>query len=237
MEATLPGVKTFQYRLQDGPAVDRDGEPWFVETDVRHVLGLRGNSYHRKRLLDTEKGAHVVGTPGGPQAMHIVSETAVYTLIMRNDTPEVQPFQTWVAEVIKEVRKTGRYELPVRLAPEPALTADTSRRELAVRAIAVEVNLGERFGIPRIPCLQARAKLAKEAVQALSEKFQINAGYSDAFICPRANDCPIKSGSEPYVSVQTRPLVRNVAIFPFTQCGEMPVHAGLVSGGFSLIVP
>jgi hypothetical protein len=36
-----------------------------------------------------------------------------------------------------------------------------------------------------------------------------NAGYSDAFIFPQANDCPIKSYSEPYVSVQMRPLVLN----------------------------
>jgi predicted nucleic acid-binding protein len=35
-----------------------------------------------------------------------------------------------------------------------------------------------------------------------------NERYSDAFIFLQANDCPIKSYSEPYVSVQMRPLVR-----------------------------
>lgn len=87
-----------------------DGEPWFVAKDVCDILGIE---WHRNALatLDAdEKRGVLVHTLGGDQEVSSVSESGLYTLILRSRKPEAKAFKRWITrEVLPSIRKTGLY--------------------------------------------------------------------------------------------------------------------------------
>ncbi|EIG0840489.1 Bro-N domain-containing protein [Salmonella enterica subsp. enterica serovar Newport] len=92
-----------------------DGNPWFSAKDVSDALGLRNSRKAIAILDDDEKGVTSSYTPGGMQAVNVISESGLYTLILRcRDavTPGTIPyrFRKWVTgEVLPQIRRTGRY--------------------------------------------------------------------------------------------------------------------------------
>ena len=92
-----------------------DGNPWFSAKDVSDALGLRNSRNAIAMLDDDEKGVTSSYTPGGMQAVNVISESGLYTLILRcRDavTPGTIPyrFRKWVTgEVLPQIRRTGRY--------------------------------------------------------------------------------------------------------------------------------
>ncbi|MBB6253034.1 phage antirepressor KilAC domain-containing protein [Nitrospirillum iridis] len=119
--------------------LQREGEPWFVLADVCRALNLTNPSMAAGRLDDDEKmtisntEGHS-GRRGGAQAFTIVSESGLYTIILRCQgamTPGSVPhrFRKWVTgEVLPAIRKTGGYMVA---APEE------TPEQLALRAMAV----------------------------------------------------------------------------------------------------
>lgn len=90
--------------------VDDQDVPWFVAKDVCEVLGIVKVSNTVALLDDDERGAHTVGTPSGPQQMNIVSESGLYSLILRSRKPEAKRFKRWVThDVLPSIRRTGQY--------------------------------------------------------------------------------------------------------------------------------
>lgn len=111
-----------------------DGEPWFVASDVASILDM-GNVHSSLALLDDdERGIHSVETPSAPQSMAIVSESGLYSLILRSRKAEAKPFKRWVThDVIPSIRKTGSYgTAAVRELPRDFAEA--------LRALATEVE-------------------------------------------------------------------------------------------------
>ncbi|HAW2306949.1 TPA: BRO-like protein [Escherichia coli] len=96
-------------------AVMVDGNPWFVATDVCNAIGIKHSASAMRALDEDEKGVHSMHTPGGHQDFTIISESGLYTLILRcRDavTPGTIPyrFRKWVTgEVLPQIRRTGRY--------------------------------------------------------------------------------------------------------------------------------
>ncbi|WP_312293277.1 BRO-N domain-containing protein [Atlantibacter hermannii] len=96
-------------------AVMVDGNPWFVATDVCNAIGIKHSASAMRALDEDEKGVHSMHTPGGHQDFTIISESGLYTLILRcRDavTPGTIPyrFRKWVtSEVLPQIRRTGRY--------------------------------------------------------------------------------------------------------------------------------
>lgn len=92
-----------------------DGNPWFAAKDVCNALGLRNSRKAIGMLDDDEKGVTSSYTPGGMQAVNVINESGLYTLILRcRDavTPGTIPyrFRKWVTgEVLPQIRQTGRY--------------------------------------------------------------------------------------------------------------------------------
>ena len=95
--------------------VERGGEPWFVAVDVCRCLELTNSRKAVAALDEDEKGVTLSDTPGGQQEVAIISESGLYTLILRSrkaTTPgSVQHrFRKWVtADVLPTIRKTGGY--------------------------------------------------------------------------------------------------------------------------------
>ena len=88
----------------------RCSDPWFVAKDACDCLELTNVSKACQTLDEDEKGITKVYTLGGSQDMMLISESGLYTLIMRSNKPEAKVFRKWVtSEVLPSIRKTGGY--------------------------------------------------------------------------------------------------------------------------------
>ncbi len=95
--------------------VGDDGELMFVAVDVCNILEISDTSQAVGRLDQDEKGTCKVRTLGGVQDLLGLTESGLYTLVIRSNKPQAKPFRRWVThEVLPQIRKTGRYETPTR---------------------------------------------------------------------------------------------------------------------------
>lgn len=137
----------FNYEDTKVRVLDVNGEPWFVATDVAHVLGIGESSRITRMVDDEDKGWHKVPTPGGEQRMTIVNESGLYTALIRSNHPAAKPFRKWVtAEVLPTIRRHGMYATPetvdrmladpdtaIRLLTE--IKSERARRQEAERSL------------------------------------------------------------------------------------------------------
>ena len=147
-------ISTFTNPVSGSPirVVDIDGNPWFVTTDIARALGRSSALHIRKSLADDEKGMIVVHTLGGPQSVGVVSESGLYRLLMRSNSPHARPFQDWIAtEVLPSIRKNGIYVAGQERLP----TGEMSDDELLATAVLRAGALIERLKAERA----ARAKV------------------------------------------------------------------------------
>ena len=109
----------FDFNGQAVRVIDIDGEPWFVAADVAVILGYR-EAYDLTRGLDEdEKGPQIVRTPGGDQSMTCISESGLYSAILRSRVEGAKAFKKWVTgTVLPAIRKTGSYGAPKELTFE-----------------------------------------------------------------------------------------------------------------------
>lgn len=112
---TTPSVFSFESNSTIR-AVSVNGAPWFVAADVCNAIGIKHSASAMRALDSDEKGVHSMHTPGGQQDFTIISESGLYTLILRcRDavTPGTIPyrFRKWVtSEVLPAIRQTGQYQ-------------------------------------------------------------------------------------------------------------------------------
>ncbi|ENT4449075.1 BRO family protein [Salmonella enterica] len=105
----------FSFGDKEIRVTDKNGDPWFVAKDVCDVLGISNNRDGISRLDDDEKDVALTDTLGGQQEVAVVSESGMYTLVLRcRDAikPGTIPhsFRKWVtSEVLPAIRKNGIY--------------------------------------------------------------------------------------------------------------------------------
>ena len=122
-----PAPAVFHFNSQAITVILKDGDPWFIASEVCAALELRNHSQVVSRLDDDEKGVHKMDTLGGKQEATIISEPGLYRLTGRSNKPAAKTFNRWVChDVLPAIRKTGRYEAtqsaPVAIAaPETEL--------------------------------------------------------------------------------------------------------------------
>lgn len=137
----------FDYEGAEIRTLLKDGEPCFVAKDVCDVLGLADVSMSVRNLDDDEKGTSNVCTPGGSQEMTVITESGLYTLIMKSRKPEAKKFRKWVTqEVLPTIRKTGAYLTPETLSemlakPENAIKLFETLKEERERRVALEEKI------------------------------------------------------------------------------------------------
>ena len=130
----------FRFSSQAVRVIVRDDEPWFVANDVCAALGLDNSRMATDRLDDDEKGVTSIDTLGGAQAMTVISESGLYSLVLASRKPEAKPFKKWVtSEVLPAIRKSGRYEVGDQLPAvvrSPRLEASMARMADSVATLA-----------------------------------------------------------------------------------------------------
>lgn len=108
-------ISAFNFENAAIRVITIDNEPWFIAKDLCEALNLSNSRMALLALDDDEKGVSSTYTLGGEQELSIVSESGMYTLILRcrdavkkGSVPH--RFRKWVtAEVLPQIRKTGQY--------------------------------------------------------------------------------------------------------------------------------
>lgn len=98
---------------------DDKGDPLFCALDVCSALG---HSNHRKALADLVDAddvtsGYIIDSKGRRQRTNFVNESGMYALIFGSRLQSAKDFKRWVThDVLPSIRKTGRYEVQVKLA-------------------------------------------------------------------------------------------------------------------------
>ena len=167
----------FNYEDQPVRVVTIDGEPWFVAADVARILGHSEAAAMTRTLDDDEKGLHTVQTPGGDQALSIVSESGLYSAILRSRLAQARPFRRWVtSEVLPQIRKTGSY----------SATPQLSEDQIVQQALAITAA--------RIEKLTAQLAIAQPKADAFDRWLSSNVHYGVAEVAQALHDLGASMG-------------------------------------------
>lgn len=121
---------------------DDRGEPWFVASDVAIVLGYSHVPHMTRMLDDDEKGVQNLDTPGGKQSMTVISESGLYTCILKSRRPEAKQFRKWVTSVVlPSIRKDGAYIM----GEEKLATGEMTEDELIAKALVAAASKTKRL--------------------------------------------------------------------------------------------
>lgn len=150
------GIATFTFDSAAVRVATRNNSPWFVAKDAADAAQITWKgSQTLGPLSDDEKATISLDSPGGPQETIIISESGLYTLILRSqdatvpDTPAYR-FRRWVtSEVLPQIRKTGGYHLPQTFAQALRALADreeeNERLRLTVQQQAPAVEFVQNY--------------------------------------------------------------------------------------------
>ncbi|MDY7507262.1 BRO-N domain-containing protein [Ralstonia wenshanensis] len=114
---------TFNFESHAVRVVMRDDEPWFVATDICDALNIQNASQVIARLDQDERSMFNIGRQG---AAHIVSESGMYTLVLRcrdaiNPGTVPHRFRKWVTSIVlPAIRKTGQFTAQPCIDAAPA---------------------------------------------------------------------------------------------------------------------
>lgn len=121
--------------------VIRNGEPWFVATDVCKILGVRTNNL--QHIFEQDEHSRLGNTSDFIKLcanILLVSEPGLYHLILVSRKPEAKPFRKWVvSKILPEIRKTGRYILGKALSTNHEIPM-TLPEALRAYALILEKN-------------------------------------------------------------------------------------------------
>ena len=126
-------LQTWSYENSEIRTVEKDGEPWWVLSDVCKVLELSSPHKVADRLeADERNQIPVIDSLGRSQNTTVINESGLYAVILRSDKPQAKPFRRWVtSEVLPSIRKHGAYMTDQTL--EQALTSPDFLIQLATQ--------------------------------------------------------------------------------------------------------
>lgn len=159
----MGGLMNFTFESHEVRTVIRDGEPWFVASDVCTVLELSNPSEALKRLDDDERTLISIEGASNGLPVNAVSESGLYSLVIGSRKQEAKAFKRWIThEVIPSIRKTGSYSV------EPSLNIDKLDPQMQVI-----YRMVQSMATTQIELKEARQELGqvKETVQTMQETF------------------------------------------------------------------
>nr|DAM33179.1 MAG TPA: repressor domain protein [Caudoviricetes sp.] len=136
-------LSTYNFESHSIRTIAIKNEPWFVAVDVCNALNIANSRDALLKLDEDEKttvGLTDSQAGNGAQSLSLVSESGMYTLILRcrdavKKGSAPHRFRKWVtAEVLPQIRRTGKYQVqPKQIAlpePEKKFTHEFTEHEL-----------------------------------------------------------------------------------------------------------
>ncbi len=155
-------IQAFDFNERAVRCIMKDGEPWWVAKDVCEVLDIQNVTQAIERLDEDERSMFFLGRQGDA---NIISESGLYTLILRSNKPEARSFRRWVThEVLPTLRKTGHYSIDENLMRLIKLSRGNVSKAFMERLVSkaagfseVHADLSEeRRGDPKLEALILR---------------------------------------------------------------------------------
>ena len=136
-------IQVWNYESSEIRTIQKDGEPWFVLSDVCKVLELSSPHKVADRLENDERNQiPVTDSLGRYQNTAIINESGLYTVILRSDKPQAKPFRKWVtSEVLPSIRKHGSYSVQSQfadLSPQLQVLIQMETRQKQIEARQAE---------------------------------------------------------------------------------------------------
>lgn len=120
-------VLSFNFNQNQIQVINKDGEAWFIASEIAAMFGYR-DSHNLTRILDDDEAdthnMSIRSENGIKQSrtVTIINESGFYHAAFKSRKPEVRPFRKWVtSEVLPAIRKTGGYQItpkPTRALPD-----------------------------------------------------------------------------------------------------------------------
>ena len=106
----MDNLQVFNYEGDEVRTVQNGGETWWVLKDVCGVLCLADTNKVAERLDEDELTRIKIVSGGQAREMYAITESGLYSVIIRSDKPEAKKFKRWVThEVLPSIRKHGAY--------------------------------------------------------------------------------------------------------------------------------
>lgn len=84
--------------------------PLFLAKDVANWIDHSAVHMMIKTIDEDEKVRNIVSTLFGNQEMWFLTEDGLYEVLMQSRKPIAKSFKKEVKKILKEIRKTGKYE-------------------------------------------------------------------------------------------------------------------------------
>lgn len=168
-----------------------EGEPWFIAQDICKALNISNSRDALEKLDNDERGVGLTDTLGGQQEMNIVSESGLYTLILRcRDAVKKgsipHRFRKWVtAEVLPQIRRNGVYAQEYLLNNPQTVSIPYAGRWLVITS-----EFGEKYNVVKNidgkSCIDAElyrqlnleTRQVADLLLELASRFRIADGYN-----------------------------------------------------------
>jgi len=186
---------------------DEDGDPLFKASDIGKILCIRNVRTSIADFDHNDRHVHTMDTRAGERQSTFLTEKGVFKLVMRSRKPVAKPFQDWVFEVLKTIRKRGRYALEEEIVglkrkhAEELADADANAKSLARKYMDTEDE-----------------RMHKVLVEGFDNKTCI---YFGKIKTMEDNSVLVKIGSTKNIRSRTTALVKefgNMAIFRVFEC-------------------
>lgn len=169
---------------------DESGGPWFVAKDICDILEIRTNNLRTilepDEITELSNDYNIDIAQNGGKAPLIISESGLYSLVLKSRKPEAKGFKRWIThEVLPSIRKHGIYatettvdrilsdpEFGIRLLTNlkneraKRIEAENQVKELAPKAKALE----DFVNVPDALLVREAAKLLSNAGTPIGEK-------------------------------------------------------------------
>jgi prophage antirepressor-like protein len=130
---------SFMFNQATIRTIIKEGEPWFVATDICRVLGYGNASKttadHCKSPVTLKYNESLeLKVPSG--GLIIIPERDLYRLIMRSKLPSAERFEEWVvSEVLPQLRKTGSVSIVPVKEPQPVQAVPTTDNTMQIHMV------------------------------------------------------------------------------------------------------
>lgn len=124
---------------------EEDGILWFCLADIGKVLELSESTTRMmksRNWFDDDEVVNVTNCDGGYDSTY-VSESALFRILNRSNSPKARPFERWVTkEVLPSIRKTGSYA--VSKTPIEIILQNSNNQLETAKAITEMLEIEDR---------------------------------------------------------------------------------------------
>ena len=158
--------------------INEKGDTFFVGKDVAEALGYSNPLKAIRDHVDADdKGMNDSFTPGGTQQVVVINESGLYSLILSSQLPQAKAFKHWVtAEVLPQIRQTGRYETTPRQLQELGEQAEYCQQVLQSIDCVTTTQVAKEMGMTA-PELY-RWLIAMQVIYWQSGEYMLYADYA-----------------------------------------------------------